>query len=877
MSLNIRMPSGAIFDVKPVDETGSVDVEKIAAVQKTVNLTFFRPKKLSKQRISPVIHSQKPVRAATPQPPLQESFAPLASLPEETLPPVIGLPSKQDIKDQFEELLNHDLDLGAELATMGAHVQAAPNTEAKPRYRVIQRFSHIAPEREDPHAPLLSVIHHSAVAIAHEEYTDPDVVVEPTLAEAPLMQLDAAQEMSVREFYASAPVGQLVVRKTAMARRPLFNFKLRSFSGSIPRVPRIKIPTKFIIGSLILLVVLGFMTRYGFHLKRQIVEQGSAAVTNLQTAQEDLKALDFKTASEDFFSAYANFSKAEDNLNVFGATITGILADLPGGGSLKSAQNLVKVGQLLSAAGTSMTTALNAVARTGALSDPTSPEIPIGPIVTALKKALMSSQQQVVQASALMADIDSSIIPEDKRSQFEEFRTKLPELQAAMDMTTDYAKFFENLIQAKGYKRYLIMFQNASELRPTGGFPGTYGVVSFKDGKLDMIFVDDVYNIDGQLKEHIVPPLQMQHITPTWGMRDANWYIDFPTSAKNIADFYKKEANVAVDGVMVLNPEMIQKILEIVGPVDMPQYNLTLTSKNLLTTIQDQVEYGPNRVQPKQIVKDFAPALLAKIYTASSDKWLAIFNTLVLSMNQHDVMMHFNDLSLESFVIDKGFGGQVRQVPGDYLMATITNIKGSKTDAVTDTAMHVETTFEGNDAIHTLTLTRQHNGGSAKYGFYNKQNPAYVRVLVPEGAEFISITGNDKPNFKPLIDYSKSDFVRNDKLVKFETSGTTDSSTGVTTYRESGKGEFGFWLITDPATTKTVRLQYRVANVLKNKTYELYIQKQPALKVKNFSFTMQRPEGMIPEASAPLLTLKDAKYGYSAALENDLKVKVNFK
>ncbi len=876
------MPSGAIFDVKPVDETGSIDVQKISTIQSTINLTSFRPKKQIKRAVnsaaktSPVFNRQENSEA-----PIQKSSisAEPKNSANEELPPFIGLPSQQEIKDQFEELLNHDLDLGVELAEFG-FVQEQTHSGHSSRRQTIHQSSVSSKSNlsHDQYAPILTEIHRSAAFISREEYTDPDVVVEPTLAsipETPSLILSAAAESDVRDFYKTSLTAQLVVNKPPHKHKS-FRLSRAIIFGAGSRKGR-RVPPKFILGSLVLLIVLGLLVHHGFKVKRTIMEQSSAAVTNLETAQEDLKALDFKTASEDFFSAYTNFSKAGDSLNIFGSALTGLIADLPGGGSLKSAQNLVKVGQLLSAAGTSMTTALNAVARTGALADPTSPEVPIGPIVTALKKALMSSQQQVAQASALMADIDSSVIPEDKRAQFEDFKSKLPELQEAINMSTDYAKFFENLINTKGYKRYIVMFQNASELRPTGGFPGTYGTVSFKDGKLDMIQVDDVYNLDGQLKENIIPPLQMQHITPTWGMRDANWYVDFPTSAKNIATFYKKEANQSVDGVLVINPEMIPKILEIVGPVDMPQYKLTLTSSNVLTTIQDQVEYGPNRVQPKQIVKDFAPALLAKIYGASSDKWLAIFNTLVLSMNQHDVMMYFNDLSLESFVIDKGFGGQVRQTSGDYLMPVITNVKGSKTDAVTDTAMHVETTFEGKDAIHTLTITRKHNGGAAKYGFYNKQNPAYVRVLVPEGSELITIEGNNRPNFKPLLDYSKGGFTRDENLVKFETSGITNTATGVTTYRESGKDEFGFWLITDAGSSKTVSLQYRVPNALTGKTYEIYIQKQPSLKVKDFTFSLQKPEGLVPDASAPLLTLKDSKYMYSAALENDLTVKVNFK
>jgi hypothetical protein len=274
-----------------------------------------------------------------------------------------------------------------------------------------------------------------------------------------------------------------------------------------------------------------------------------------------------------------------------------------------------------------------------------------------------------------------------------------------------------------------------------------------------------------------------------------------------------------------------------------------------------------------------------KIYNADSDKWLAIFNTLVLSMNQKDVLMNFDNLSLESFVTDKGFGGQVHQGDADYLMAVISNIKGSKTDAVTDTSMTVDTKFENNDAVHTLTITRQHNGGGEKYGFYNKQNPAYIRVLVPLGAELISIVDNDKPNFTPLINYAKDkSFVRDENLVKFETppqSGAGQASLaksqGVDLYSESGKTEFGFWLITDAGKSKTVTVQYRVPNALNGKSYELYIQKQPALKIKDFTFSMQKPANLTPEASAPLLTQNDSTYSYSAPLENDLIVKVNFR
>src|SRR5258708_345470 len=161
MPPNYRTKPGAIFDVKPVDETGSVDVEKITAVEYTVNLASFRPKK-AKQ-------GSAVTRAfGKPEAPIEKSYAPVPTPaePEDSratgLPPVISLPSQENIKEQFQELLNHDLDLGVELAKF--HPALAP--EARPaRARGAVRYDPAL----DLYAPVLTEIHRSAKAVTREE------------------------------------------------------------------------------------------------------------------------------------------------------------------------------------------------------------------------------------------------------------------------------------------------------------------------------------------------------------------------------------------------------------------------------------------------------------------------------------------------------------------------------------------------------------------------------------------------------------------------------------------------------------------------------------------------------------------------------------
>jgi hypothetical protein len=51
-------------------------------------------------------------------------------------------------------------------------------------------------------------------------------------------------------------------------------------------------------------------------------------------------------------------------------------------------------------------------------------------------------------------------------------------------------------------KDYLVLLQNEMELRATGGFIGSYGILSFQNGRLMGFDIKDVYEADGQLKGH---------------------------------------------------------------------------------------------------------------------------------------------------------------------------------------------------------------------------------------------------------------------------------------------------------------------------------------------------------------------------------------
>jgi len=108
----------------------------------------------------------------------------------------------------------------------------------------------------------------------------------------------------------------------------------------------------------------------------------------------------------------------------------------------------------------------------------------------------------------------------------------------------------EYLFDIAGYngsQRYLLLFQNNSELRPTGGFIGTYGILEIANGQIKEFFVDDIYHLDSQvinkLNNQIPAPLEKYLNVKEWYMRDCNWDPDFSFSAIDCLNLYKIESN----------------------------------------------------------------------------------------------------------------------------------------------------------------------------------------------------------------------------------------------------------------------------------------------------------------------------------------------
>lgn len=455
------------------------------------------------------------------------------------------------------------------------------------------------------------------------------------------------------------------------------------------------------------------------------------------------------------------------------------------------------------------------------------------------------------------------VLPVAYRDRVAQVGEVLPIGVALLDGYMEHQELFAELLGAHGPRIYLFLFQNNHELRATGGFIGSYALLDVNQGKIRRFFVDGIFNPDGQLKENIVPPKPIQKISAGWSLHDSNWFPDFPTSAEKAIFFYEKTGGPTVDGIITLTPEVLERILKLVGPVELPEYGVMIDAENFIGIIQEEVEvkYDREENNPKKILGDLTETILREFLSFSHPKetW-SLGTTLATLLNEKHILLYSRHPEIESLIRGAGWAGEVLAVPHDYLSVIHTNINGYKTDGVIQESIVHESHIGANGrVVDTVEITRKHTGGNTPYAWWNKVNADYMRVYVPKGSKLISADGMTREFPDPPLDYAALGFRRDPDIVREEEGMVIDAATGTRISEDSEKTVFGNWVYVSPGESVTVRYEYELPFVVSldardaepAAAYSVLYQKQSGTTGASLSARIRYPESLRPVWQTP--------------------------
>lgn len=619
----------------------------------------------------------------------------------------------------------------------------------------------------------------------------------------------------------------------------VFLKKKKSFSGK--NIARLLLPKSYFsfalsAAAIFLIIFTANFFSIALGIKDSVLENSQEAYASLVLAKDQLAKNNFSGSSLEFSEAYNQLDKISQDLDKLGNIAIESSKFLPYFSRLSSGSHLVEAGKKISKIGLLTSETLTVLEKTK--KDSNSHEsISYLNIFKDLDENLKETVSLLEGTQKDLAEINTADIPEDKRGKFILLKNQLPGYLAFLKEFSQNSQVLEDILGGNGPRKYLFLFQNNQEMRATGGFIGSYALLDIFNGRVRNFFVDGIFNPDGQLKEKVVPPAPIQKISASWSLHDSNWFPDFPVSAEKAIWFYEKTGGPTVDGVITMTPTVLEKLLEITGPIEMPEYGVTIDKDNFLENIQYEVEVGYDKElnQPKKILSDLAPKILDKVFNASDFSEISkTLGVLSESLSEKHILIYSTNWEIEKILSERGFSGKILSAQKDYLSVINTNINGYKTDGVVEEEIyHSAQIQEDGSVIDTVTVKRHHNGGNSQYEWWNKVNADYMRLYVPQGSKLLEVSGQTREFDSPPLDYAALGFKADPQVKMEEDSMVIDEESGTKIYNESDKTVFANWVYVSPQETAEITYKYilpfKVGAKLKTgtvNTYSVLFQKQ---------------------------------------------------
>jgi len=382
-------------------------------------------------------------------------------------------------------------------------------------------------------------------------------------------------------------------------------------------------------------------------------------------------------------------------------------------------------------------------------------------------------------------DIGYEKLQKRKEVDFANIGIKLHKLEESVCFFSDNLENIKKLLGSERTMKYLILLQNSSEQRSSGGFVGSYLVLDIFESKIKNIKFKDVYELDNNFYSEIKSPIGLDKLAPNLKMRDANIYSDFRQTGRDMAKFYEKQGGETVDVVIAIDDKMLEKLLKNFGNIEI-QDNVFLTHENYKILLSFFIEKKiAGEKQPKIIIDNMINKIIQDLDYKNSKE--AIFPLLVdirkLAQEKH-IFAFAYEKKLQNFFSDLDIAGELHDIGEneDFITISHTNIVGNKSDKYMEEKILKETKINLSGKVENkVTIYRKHkfDGEERKKIFEILENAGIekeaidetvleilgkgtnihrIKILVPLGAEFKKISGINKKTFKQGTERAKKYF-----------------------------------------------------------------------------------------------------------------------
>lgn len=291
-------------------------------------------------------------------------------------------------------------------------------------------------------------------------------------------------------------------------------------------------------------------------------------------------------------------------------------------------------------------------------------------------------------------------------------------LNGAVDAAEKVAPVLPQMLGANGQTRhYLVLAMSNVEIRACGGFPGSRGVMSVTDGKLEL---GDFVKVD-MMKEPLSPlPITDEEanlFTTGWGltgfntlgytMGDVTMTPDYPRAAQLASDMQKAIVGDDIDGVFAVDPVFLQYMLGIVGGTQLPD-GTVVDGSNAAKVLLHDIYWNYPVEEQDAIFAAVAGSAFNKIVDELGSSDIAkIAGAIEKGASEGRILMYSRNDDEEKAAKALGISGALQADTSEapILGVYVNNYSYSKMDWFLDKRVTIDSSVENADGSTTYRVT----------------------------------------------------------------------------------------------------------------------------------------------------------------------------
>jgi hypothetical protein len=323
-------------------------------------------------------------------------------------------------------------------------------------------------------------------------------------------------------------------------------------------------------------------------------------------------------------------------------------------------------------------------------------------------------------------------------------------------------KVLPKLLGEPKEKKYLVIFQNDKELRPTGGFMTAYAIFRVEGGIIHVDNSSDIYELDNKISGKSAAPEPLSTYmpkVPLLNLRDTNLSPDFVESMKAFNKLYEKSPGPDVDGIIALDTSVLVETMKILGEINAG--GMTFTTKidprcdcpQVIYALEEYADrpVGYERANRKSIIGDLMYAIMNKAFSSSPKLyWGPLFQTILAQTSEKHLLFYMYDKEAQKGIESLNAAGRIVVFDGDYFHLNEANFGGAKANLYVSQAVKQEYEIKSDGTIvKTVTVDYKNpfapsdcnleRGGLCLNAILRN----YIRFYVPKGSELISFKGSE--------------------------------------------------------------------------------------------------------------------------------------